>query len=329
MKKILLSTLIALSAFSMVATNADAKRLGSGGSVGHQSTNVSRQAAPASPSPSAGVSRPSAPAAAPAAVPAAKPASPWRGMLGGALLGLGAGALLSHLGLGGAMGGMLGSILMFGLLALAGVFIYRMFKRKSDGMTPATAYGGNTNNNPNNLNTIEAESPYARSTQPEIGSVLPSGSGSGSGSGFGSTSAIAPAAVAAAANAGTWTIPADFDVPAFVRNAKTYFIRLQAAWDKADLNDIREFTTTEMFAEFRLELQERGTSANITDVVKLDAEMLGVETLNNEYLASVKFTGLIKEDPAADATQFAEVWNLSKPINGQGGWVLAGIQQLA
>ncbi len=322
MKKILLSTLIALSAFSMVATNADAKRLGGGGSSGHQSTNVSRQAAPAPASPSAGVSRPSTPAAAPAGVPAAKPASPWRGMLGGALLGLGAGALLSHLGLGGlagAMGGMLGSILMIALLALVGVFIFRMFKRKNEGMTPATAYGGNSN-----LNTIEAEAPYARSNTPEIGSALPSGSGSGSG--FGSTSAIAPAA---AANAGTWTIPADFDVPAFLRNAKTYFIRLQAAWDKADLNDIREFTTTEMFAEFRLELQERGASANITDVVKLDAEMLGVENINNEYLASVKFTGLIKEDPAADATQFAEVWNLSKPINGQGGWVLAGIQQLA
>ena len=323
MKKILLSTLIALSAFSMVATNADAKRLGGGGSVGHQSTNVSRQAMPAPASPSAGMSRPSAPAAAPAAVPAAKPASPWRGMLGGALLGLGAGALLSHLGLGGAMGGMLGSILMIALLAVAGMFVFRMFKRKNENqtMTPATAYGGN------NSNTIEAEAPYARSTQPELGPVLPGSTGSGSG--FGSTSAIAPAAVATAANAGTWTIPADFDVPAFLRNAKTYFIRLQAAWDKADLNDIREFTTTEMFAEFRLELQERGASANITDVVRLDAEMLGVETLNNEYLASVKFTGLIKEDPAADATQFAEVWNLSKPLNGQGGWVLAGIQQLS
>lgn len=316
MKKILLSTLIALSAFSMVATNADAKRLGGGGSSGHQSTNVSRQAAPAAPSPSAGVNRPSAPVAAPAAVPAAKPASPWRGMLGGALLGLGAGALLSHFGLGGAMGGMFSSILMIALLALAAMFIFRMFKRKNESMTPATPYGGS------NSNIIEAEAPYARSNSPEIGSALPSGSGSGSG--FGSTAAIAPAA----ANAGTWTIPADFDVPAFLRNAKTYFIRLQAAWDKADLNDIREFTTTEMFAEFRLELQERGASANITDVVKLDAEMLGVETLNNEYLASVKFTGLIKEDPAADATQFAEVWNLSKPINGQGGWVLAGIQQL-
>jgi len=26
---------------------------------------------------------------------------------------------------------------------------------------------------------------------------------------------------------------------------------------------------------------------------------------------------------------FQEVWNLSKPVNGSSGWMLAGIQQLA
>jgi predicted lipid-binding transport protein (Tim44 family) len=114
----------------------------------------------------------------------------------------------------------------------------------------------------------------------------------------------------------------------FVRNAKTYFIRLQAAWDKADINDIREFTTPEMFAELRLQIQERGAASNQTDVVSLDAEVLGVETVGNDYLASVKFFGFIKEDPTASPAQFAEIWNLSKPAAGQGGWVLAGIQQL-
>ena len=317
MKKLMLSMLVAVSAMSLMATDADAKRLGGGGSTGRQSTNVSRQAAPAPTQAGTAVSRPTAPAAAPAPVaPPAKPASPWRGMLGGALLGLGLGAMMSHFGLGGAMGGMFGSILMIALLGLAAMFIYRMFKRKDGAAGPAPAYGGAGNYVP--------EAPLARSGTPEIGSALPSGSGSA----FGSTASLdAPAAVAA--NAGTWVIPEGFDVPGFLRNAKTYFIRLQAAWDKADLNDIREFTSTEMFAEFRLELQERGTSANVTDVVKLDAEMLGVQTVGNDYLASVKFTGLIKEDAAADAAPFAEVWNLSKPVNGQGGWVLAGIQQLS
>ena len=140
----------------------------------------------------------------------------------------------------------------------------------------------------------------------------------------------APASASGAAvdaNAGTWTMPADFDVAGFVRNAKTYFIRLQAAWDAGNVNDIREFTSPEMFAELRMQLQERGDSANHTDVAQLDAEVLGVETVNDEYLVSVRFTGLIKEEEGADLQSFTEVWNLSKPVNG-GGWVLAGIQQV-
>ena len=120
-----------------------------------------------------------------------------------------------------------------------------------------------------------------------------------------------------------------FDVPAFLRNSKTYFIRLQAAWDKADINDIREFTTPEMFAELRLEIQERGASPNHTDVVSIDAQMLGVETVGSDYLASVKFSGMIKEAENMPAAPFTEVWNMSKPTSGQGGWVLAGIQQLS
>lgn len=314
MKNLMLSMLIAVSAFSLVTTDADARRLGGGGSFGRQSSNVSRQAAPAPAAPSNSLARPAAPAATPAPVgAAARPASPMRGILGGALLGLGAGALLSHFGLGGAIGGMFSSILMIALLAFAAMFLFRMFKRRNETMTPAASYNGPVNGN------LVNETPYARVNTIEAAPA--------SQSGFGATSSLN--SPAAAANVGTWTIPEGFDAPAFVRNAKTYFIRLQAAWDKADLNDIREFTSSEMFAEFRLELQERGASSNVTDVVKLDAEMLGVETLGGEYLASVKFTGLIKEDAAADAAQFAEVWNLSKPVNGQGGWVLAGIQQLS
>ncbi|MDO8654162.1 MAG: Tim44-like domain-containing protein, partial [Undibacterium sp.] len=104
--------------------------------------------------------------------------------------------------------------------------------------------------------------------------------------------------------------------------------RLQAAFDKADINDIREFTTAEMYAEIKMQIQERGTSANVTDVVSVDAQLLGLETLDSDYLASVKFTGVIKEDPTLPAEGFSEVWNLSKPVNGQGGWALAGIQQV-
>lgn len=305
MKKFLLTLMLAISALAMVVSDADARRLGGGRSFGRQSQNVTQKAAPAAPTPSpaSNQANPAAPAAAPGAIPP-KP-SPWKGILGGALLGLGVGALLSHFGLGGALGSMLGTLLMAGLLAFAVMFVIRMLRRKdshhAQGMTPS--YPGPAS---------------ASAYTPEIGSrIAPA------------PLSQAQAEPAAAASAASWNLPADFDVPGFLRHAKTHFIRLQAAWDKADIDDIREFTTPEMYAELKLDLQERGAAANNTDVVSINAELLGIETVGGSYMASVKFDGMIKEDEKSAAAPFAEVWNLSKPLAGQGGWVLAGIQQLS
>jgi predicted lipid-binding transport protein (Tim44 family) len=125
-----------------------------------------------------------------------------------------------------------------------------------------------------------------------------------------------------------WGVPADFDQATFLRVAKGNFIRLQAAWDKGDVADIREFTTPEVFAEMKLQISER-TVADYTDVVSIDAELLGIETSDTEYLASVKFTGSIKPAPDALPEPLNEVWNLVKPRDGSNGWLLAGIQQFA
>jgi predicted lipid-binding transport protein (Tim44 family) len=165
-----------------------------------------------------------------------------------------------------------------------------------------------------------------QSMTPEIGSHLEQGRPSALHS---AEPMVGGAAAAATQASAPWGVPADFDTPAFLRHAKTYFIRLQAAWDKADTNDIREFTTPEMFAELRMQIQERGASPNHTDVVTLDAQLLGIENSGAEHLASVKFSGMIREADNAPAEPFAEVWNLTKPASGQGGWTLAGIQQLS
>jgi predicted lipid-binding transport protein (Tim44 family) len=124
-------------------------------------------------------------------------------------------------------------------------------------------------------------------------------------------------------------VPAGFDTDAFVRNAKVYFVRLQDAWDRGNVNDIREFTTPEMFAEVKLDVDARGSAPNRTDVVQLNADLLGVEDRANEYLASVRFHGLIRESEGAAAEPFVEVWNLSKQKSGNEGWLLAGIQQVS
>lgn len=312
MKKAFVALIVAVMTLSVGISTVEAKRLGGGGSIGKQSSSASRQAQ--SPAPmqqnQAAAAKPAVPAAAPAAA-AAKP-SMWKGLLGGALLGLGLGALLSHFGLGGALASMISTILTVALIALAIMFVIRLFRRKQEASQPTPAWAG-----------AAPQASDNGSATPQIGSMLKTGEApaaapqGGFGGGFGNAEAV-PA----------YGVPAGFDTVGFVRNAKTYFIRLQAAWDKADINDIREFTTPEMFAELRLQIQERGAASNQTDVVSLDAEVLGVETVGNDYLASVKFFGFIKEDPTASPAQFAEIWNLSKPAAGQGGWVLAGIQQL-
>jgi predicted lipid-binding transport protein (Tim44 family) len=303
-KKLFVVLMLVLTSITLAMSGAQAKRLGGGGSFGKQSSNYTRQV----PSrPAAAPATPAAPSAAPQGIPA-KPASPWKGIVGGALLGLGMGALLSHFGLGGAAASMIGTILMIAVLGFVVMLLFRLFSRKSG----TAAYGS-----ANNMQPAYAAPPTASVYTPEIGSrIEPVG-----------LQANATAATAHVASA-PWGIPADFDVNGFVRNGKTYFIRLQAAWDRADINDIREFTTSEMFGELRLQLQERGSAPNNTDVVQIDGELLGIETVGEVYLATLKFTGLIKEAPDASAEPFAEIWNLSKPISGPGGWVLAGIQQV-
>uniref|UniRef100_UPI00293D3543 Tim44 domain-containing protein n=1 Tax=Janthinobacterium sp. TaxID=1871054 RepID=UPI00293D3543 len=253
-----------------------------------------------------------APAAAPAIAP--KPPSRWKGILGGALLGLGIGALLSHFGLGGALGGMLGSLLMVALLAGVAFLIYRLVRGKSaanNGAPFSGGFGGNAPLAQGAGNTPEIGSRL----QPQSFEALPA-----TGGGMLDKPAAAPA---------PWGVPADFDTANLLRHAKSNFIRLQAAWDKSDVNDIREFTTPEVYAEMKLQIQERGAVADFTDVVTIDADLLGIETSAVDHLASVKFSGMIRSAPNAAPEPFAEVWNLVKPVHGDGGWLLAGIQQLS
>lgn len=319
MKKLLLVAAVLVSSMTFIATEVQAKRMGGGGSMGKQSQSFQR-AAPAQSSPTNTAKPTAAPAAAGAtgAAAAAKP-SMMRNILGGALLGLGLGALLSHFGLGGAMASMISTMLMIGLFAFAAMFIYRMIKNRSAG-NQARNQSGLQPSFPNNFSE--------KSSTPEIGSRLDQS--------YGQPSALQSAAPLASGSAfGTpheavndADLPPDFDVQSFIRNAKTYFIRLQAAWDKADVNDIREFTTPEMFGELKAQLLERGASENHTDVISLEGVFYGVETVGDDYIASIKFTGLINEGAGAPTEPFSEAWNLSKPVNGNGGWVLAGIQQL-
>lgn len=317
-KKFLVAATVALAAMSMTA-DLMARPMGGGKSFGRQSSNVSNMAPrqAQSPTQAPGAQRPAAQQTpTPAAPPAARP-SPWKGILGGALLGLGLGALFSHLGMGAGLASALGSILTVLLVVGAGILLFRLFRRKSSpAPAPAGFSGGFGGGN------FNAPAPQSTgSATPEIGSRLQP-------SAFQPAQPVAAAAPVQAPHQ-QWGVPADFDQASFLRHAKSNFIRLQAAWDKSDVNDIREFTTPEVFAELRMQIQERGGKPDYTDVVSIEAELLGIENNGSEYLASVQFSGQIKPAPDALPEPLNEVWNLVKPVNGTGGWMLGGIQQLA
>ncbi len=303
MKTFALMTAALVLGLTLITCDAEAaKRLGGGKSAGMQRESVSAQkstnAAPAS-APSQAAAP--APHAAPGA-PAAQPKRSWMGPLAGLAAGLGLAALASHFGFGEG----LANIMMIGLLIMAVVMVIGfVMRRRAAAQQPALAGAGG-------MQYAGASADVNRERHVEPAYHAPVAAGSG--------------AVAAAVAGTTGNIPAGFDVDAFVRNAKVNFIRLQAANDAGNLEDIREFTTPEMFGEIKLNFVDRGQAAQQTDVVTVNAEVLDVAEESERYIVSVHFSGLIREAANAPAEPFDEIWHMVKPRSG-GGWVLAGIQQ--
>jgi predicted lipid-binding transport protein (Tim44 family) len=323
MKKLLsMLAVVVTIGLSTAAMDAEAaKRMGAGKSLGMQRQATAPNKAPTATPAQTPAATPGAAAAAPAAAAAAAPKRSWMGPLAGLAAGLGLAALASHLGL----GGELASMLMFGLLAAAVMLAVGFFLRKR-----AAARQQAGNNQMGGMQYAGAGAPADVQDAPAaaapsayktavpaaaMGSAIGSGIGLSIGSGL-PTPAAAP------------SIPADFDTAGFVRNAKVNFIRLQAANDAGNLEDIRQFTTPEMFAQLKMDLTERGAATQQTDVVSIDGNVLEVVEENGHYVVSVRFTGLIREEAAAPSESFDEVWHLTKPLQGNGGWVLSGIQQM-
>ncbi|WP_081764823.1 Tim44 domain-containing protein [Robbsia andropogonis] len=328
-------SIVAVVAFAAMTEHADARRMGSSRSMGRQSPMVSQQAPtrPATPAPSA-AAKPNTPAPA-----AAQPArNRWMGPLAGLAAGLGIAALLSHFGLGGALAGAMANMIVIALIAFVAIWLIRKFMSRRQPAAPTPAYaaagtgpssglGGSDRDAGSRFDGVTSAQ-TAQSGSSGRWSDAPGSAAGLAGGAFGASTHAAQAQPAADVPHQQWGVPGDFDQTTFLHNAKVYFVRMQAAWDASDLDDLRDFTTPEMFAELRLDLQSRGESKNRTDVVRVDAELLGMEDTATDYLASVRFTGLIRENEGATAEEFAEVWNLIKRKKEQSGWLLAGIQQL-
>jgi predicted lipid-binding transport protein (Tim44 family) len=206
----------------------------------------------------------------------------------GPLAGLAIGAGLASMFMGNGMGGAFGSIMLMLLIAAAAMFAWRMLRRKPQS-EPMQYAGAGAQGSPPNISTM-----------------------------FGG-GATAPAATVN-------RYPPGFDAEQFARHAKLNFTQLQAANDRRDLSTMRDFMTPELYAQIAAQIKGE-TAPQKTDVVTLNAEVLEVVTEGEAYVASVRFSGTIREQADAAAEPFSEVWHLEKPINGNTGWLICGIQQ--
>ena len=306
MKSFALLTATLALGLTLTAGDADAaKRFGAGKSSGMQRQEMSQpksaNATPASPAqaPGAAAAPARAQQAGAAAAPQAQPKRSWMGPLAGLAAGIGLAALASHFG----FGEELASMMMMGLVAVAVMLLIGFFmRRRAAAQQPALAGTGGMQY------TGQAAQPYAAPQQDQA---------------YGSSAPVADAA------APVGNIPADFDAEAFVRNAKLNFIRLQTANDTRNLDDVREYTTPELFAEIKMNWMDQGSSSQKTDVVALNAEVIDVTEEATRYVVSVRFTGLLREEANAAPEAIDEIWHLTKPRSGDAGWAVAGIQQNA
>ncbi|TAJ22748.1 MAG: Tim44 domain-containing protein [Rugosibacter sp.] len=298
MKKLMMIFCVSVLCMGMLVDTAEARRMGGGKSLGmNRSPSVmNRDAAPVRSGTPTQNAAPSSAAAPAAGTPPRAGMSRWLGPIAGLAAGIGLAAMLSHFG----MGEGVANFLLIALLAMGAIFLLRRFL----GSRPA----GNTLLYPQPV----AANPAGRQ-EPMVFDAQKIGAGD------------TAASIAAQGTAGN--IPADFDVEGFLRQAKLSFVRLQAANDRGDMEDIRLFSTPEVAAEIQLQFQERQRATQQTDVVQLAADLLDVSIETSRYVASVRFHGQLREDAQNAPEAFSEVWHLVKPLNGASGWQVAGIQQ--
>jgi predicted lipid-binding transport protein (Tim44 family) len=336
-----LAALIEMLGAALIVPDAHAQRLGGGKSFERQSSNATREQAqpparealPAQPSQDApaanGQFGPSGRQLAPSdrgRGPIGRrfdPSGRRLGPIGGLAVALGITALLADLGLVGPLAELLAGALTIGLPALAALLVWRMLRgpraprqavRRLEpafnvaqiiGTPPSRARGGVADARPSSVTAadpsrvtgVAGARPGARAVPPVPIAPHPAG------------------------------VPPDFDIQAFVRTAKVQFLRVQAAWEAGNLADIGRFTTPEILAEIRGQLDEDPDAGSRTQMVRVEADLLAIEEGPEDWVARVRFSGTIRQ-PGESAQPFQEIWSLAKRKKRGAGWLLAGIQHL-
>lgn len=290
--------LLAVSAFAMlsISFDAEARRFGGGRSFGKQSSNITQKRQAAKPP----VAAPAAGAA--AAGGAAKSGmSRWLGPLAGIAAGLGIASLLSAFGLSGAFLEIISNLLIIGALVFGVMYLVRRFR--GGAARPAMQHSGANTMQRQNTQDMQPQQPWRQAEAPF---------------------AAAPAATEAPVDQ-SWFIPSDFDTAGFLATAKSQFHTIQAVWDSGNTDKLHNYLTDDLIAEMQQDTPAR-VEGSKTEVLLLNAELLGIEVVAGGHLASVRYSGMLREAPQTEAFRFEEIWNLYKAEGA--GWLLAGIQQI-
>ena len=314
------------STILLSGTFVEAKKMGGGSSIGRQSNTITKNQNALPPKPTAApVNAAPKPSTPPPATPQAPAPSRFGGMggiLGGIAAGIGLSYLFSHLGMGAEMGSMFSSLLIVIAVAFIGLWLFRKFMSRSaasptlstgiPGMNfqqsdaPSTAsnsYQANMASNTQPLQTMPTTNQMHLIPEPVQNALPPSVQAN-----------LTPNSFA--------------DKENFLENAKKLFLQLQEASDQQNIDVLKEYTNPELFDALRKDMLARVTAISHTQVLTLAADLLAVEEENHEYLASVRFSGSIREELNGPIEDFAEVWNWSKPMDSSSGWILCGIQQI-
>ncbi len=356
--KWILSAILGGIFVSLITQDADAarRRLGSGSNSGVQREVPKAPAAatPAAPTagtvPGANAAKPGTAAPTAGLNPAAAAPKPsfmsrFGGPLAGILAGTALGYMLSQMGLG---SGFLGGLLMILLLGVIGFVVWRFIKSRNAGANSTNnmsyagatpAYGGAVGGSAGSGSSAGTPFPSsAPSSTPaaafDTGASSSTPAPSGAKNIFGQpleTNGVAPAQFNGAyveERTQAPKIPADFAVEPFVGEARKQFVRLQAANDSGDVSVLREFMTPSLYGELAPDIIGRNGAAQRVDIMTLNATLIEVADEPSRFIASVRFVGTMKDAAEPIAESFDEIWHIEK-LKPNGGWLLAGIQQVS
>ncbi len=127
-------------------------------------------------------------------------------------------------------------------------------------------------------------------------------------------------------------IQAHHEEDRLVAEVRNCFIEMQRAWDSADITRLRAMLTPDMahlLGERLLERESQGASAQDTEIIVLEARLLNQEQTDTQRIASVEFSGMVRESPTQAPTPFRELWDMIQPRHADAArWLVAGVQSL-